>query len=175
MLMAALAAMLMLAVIRDMAHNRIDNAITFPGAVLAIGLHLSLSGWIGVGYALSGLLVGLLVLLPFHLAGGMAAGDVKLMAAAGAYLGPLDAFWAGCWSLIAGGVMGLAVLTAKGGVRGGLFASVRQFFTYAMTRVWVPPPADSAAAHRFPYAAAIAGGGLAVVAWRYTRHAVVGA
>lgn len=174
-LIVALATMMTLAVLRDMTRNRIDNDITFLGAALAVVFHGALAGWLGVGGALAGLAVGLVTMLPFHVAGGMAAGDVKLMAAAGAFLGPVDAFWAAVWSLVAGGVMGLAVLTAAGGIRDGVVATGRQFLTYALTRAWAPPPQGSAAARRFPYAAAIAAGSLALVAWRATRQTVIGA
>ncbi len=174
-LLAALVAMLAVAVLRDLSRHRIDNLITFSGALLALALHALLGGWLGAAGALAGLGVGLLALLPFYLAGGMAAGDVKLMAAVGGFVGPVDAFWSVAWSLVAGGVMGVATLAVSGGLREGLLGTGRQFFGYAVTRVWVPAATGSAAARRFPYAAAIAGGTLAVVAWRATHHTVVGA
>ena len=46
--------------------------------------------------------------------GGMGAGDVKLMGALGAWLGPSDAFWLVLYTGIAGGVMALVVAGWRG-------------------------------------------------------------
>ena len=46
-----------------------------------------------------GILVGLGCLLPFYIARAMGAGDVKLLAATGALLGPYDALIAGICTL----------------------------------------------------------------------------
>src|SRR5579871_2663287 len=65
----------------DVRTRRIPNWITAPGLLLGLPLHLALGGWRSLlGSAVAGLAAGLLFLL-FYLAGGMGAGDVKLMAA----------------------------------------------------------------------------------------------
>ncbi len=162
-----LAIMLLAAVWRDVRCHRIDNWITFPGALTALVLHASCTGGNGLLHALGGLGVGLLALLPFHAYGGMAAGDVKLMAAAGAFLGPLDALLAAATTLAVGSVMALGVLAMRGGLRQGLGHIGRQLAAGSLTGVWVPAAPGTAAAQRFPYAAAIAFGSLAVAAWRW--------
>jgi prepilin peptidase CpaA len=162
-----LAVMLGLAVWRDVTCHRVDNWITLPGAVLALGVHFSYGGLAGLGFALGGLAVGLLALLPFHAIGGMAAGDVKLMAATGAFLGPLDALLGTAFSLLAGSLLALGVLATLGGLRQGLGHIGRQLVACGMTRVWISAAPGTAAAHRFPYALAIACGGLAVAGWRW--------
>lgn len=164
-----LAVMLGLALWRDVTRHRIDNWITFPGAAIALGLHLWLAGGAGLAFALGGLLIGLSALLPFQVFGGMAAGDVKLMAAAGAFLGPLDTLIAVAATLLAGSLLALGVLIATGGVREGLGHIGRQLAAWGVTRVWVPAPPGTAAAQRFPYALAISIGSLTVVAWRVLR------
>jgi len=166
---AALTVMLLAAVWRDLSRHRIDNLLVLGGIAAGITLSGMQDGFAGVALALGGLLVGLVLLLPFYARGGMAAGDVKLMAAAGAFLGPLDAAWAAGWSLIAGGVIALAILLHGDGLRRGVVSTGRQFFDYAMARVWVPAAPDSAAAKRFPYAVAIAVGCMTVVLWRVTH------
>ena len=44
-------------------------------------------GWEGFGYSLIGTVVGLALLLPLYAVGGMGAGDVKLLAGIGAWVG----------------------------------------------------------------------------------------
>ncbi len=162
-LLVLLASMLAVSLWRDARHHRIDNWITFTGAFLGIAVQGGLAGASGAMQAAAGGGVGLLVLLPFYMRGGMAAGDVKLMAAAGTCLGPLAAFWAGAYTLVTGAFLALLFV----GVRGGLGQTVghmrRQFRGYALTRVWVPAASHSVLSQRFPYAAAIAGGCLLLV------------
>jgi prepilin peptidase CpaA len=63
----------------------------------------------GVQTAAAGWLLGLLLLLPYFALGGMGGGDVKLLAALGAWLGPWETFWLAMYAGIAGGVLGLIV------------------------------------------------------------------
>jgi prepilin peptidase CpaA len=70
--------------------------------------------------AAAGWLVGAAVFfIPFAL-GGLGAGDVKLMAALGAWLGPADALWLGVYTAIAGGAAALIVALAHGYMRQAL-------------------------------------------------------
>lgn len=66
---------------------RVPNWITFP--MVASGLVYSslAGGWGGFQAGLLGMLAGLATLLPLYAVGGMGAGDVKLMAGIGAWLG----------------------------------------------------------------------------------------
>lgn len=160
-------AMLCLAVWRDVQRNRIDNWITFPAVLIAACAHLYINGASGFLYALGGLAVGLALLMPFHVAGGMAAGDVKLMGAVGAFLGPMDSLVAAGASLVAGSLFGVITLATRGGLRTGLDHIGRQLVSASMTRIWVNAAPGSAAAHRFPYAIAIATGCLATLALQH--------
>jgi prepilin peptidase CpaA len=51
--------------------------------------------------------------LPFAL-GGLGAGDVKLLGAIGAWLGPMNAVWVGLYAGAAGGVLAIFVALTKG-------------------------------------------------------------
>lgn len=95
----------------DLLEHRIPNTVVVWGIALALSISGLAGGFAGVLAALGGLAVGGALLLPFHLLGGMAAGDVKLMAAAGAFLGPGATVLAVFVALAAGAVLGLAVLT----------------------------------------------------------------
>lgn len=66
---------------RDIRTRRIPNWLTGPSILAGLALHLVLGGWQSMGRAaLAGILAGAVFLI-FHLAGGMGAGDVKLMTA----------------------------------------------------------------------------------------------
>lgn len=94
----------------DLLNRRIPNVLI----VLMLGFGIALQGvslsFGAVLWSLGGVLVGFLMLLPFYALGGMGAGDVKLLAAVGSFLGPYGALLAGLFTLIAGGVLGVAML-----------------------------------------------------------------
>jgi prepilin peptidase CpaA len=76
-----------------------------------------------------GWLAGVAVFLPFFLLGGMGGGDVKLLAALGAWMGPGDAFWLAIYASIAGGVMAVVVSLARGYLTTA-FRNLRELLTY---------------------------------------------
>jgi prepilin peptidase CpaA len=102
------------ACVTDLRRRRIPNVLTFTSALGAIGWHTFLSGFRGTGFACAGWIVGLGLLLPLYLLRSLGAGDVKLLAAFGAWLGPVDALWAGLYGTIAGGILALVVAAARG-------------------------------------------------------------
>jgi prepilin peptidase CpaA len=71
-------------------------------------------GW---SFALIGLLAGGAVFFPFFALGGMGAGDVKLMAALGAWLGWQPALFIAMYGAAAGGVLAIVVALASGYLR----------------------------------------------------------
>jgi prepilin peptidase CpaA len=98
----------------DWRSRRIPNYLTFGGALAGVVFQTAVFGWPGLAQALLGLLLGLgLLLLPYVL-GGMGAGDVKALAALGAWLGPKSVFSVFCYMALAGGLMSLGVLLWKG-------------------------------------------------------------
>jgi prepilin peptidase CpaA len=102
------------ACVTDLRHRRIPNLLTFGAAALAFVFHGMVSGLPGVQSAAFGWLAGLAMFLPFFLLGGMGGGDVKLLAALGAWLGPGDAFWLAVYASIAGGALAVVVSLARG-------------------------------------------------------------
>ena len=103
----------MMACVTDIRSRRIPNILTVSAAVAAIGFHVATAGTSGLFFALSGWVVGLLLFLPFFALGGMGGGDVKLLAALGAWVGPGDVFALAVYASIAGGVLGLAVALSR--------------------------------------------------------------
>ena len=75
------------ACIFDLRTRRIPNALTLGGAVGACVYALAFHGVRGLTMSLAGWAAGLAIFLPFFLLRGLGAGDVKLMACLGAWLG----------------------------------------------------------------------------------------
>ena len=111
LLVAALVTLLGLAVVSDIDQRRIPNKLIVVGLVIGLAGHGWLGGFGTLALAFAGMLVGFLCLLPFYANGGMGAGDVKLMAMCGAFLGPLHAVVAVVASLVVGGILGFAWFT----------------------------------------------------------------
>lgn len=105
------------ACVTDVGSRRIPNVLTLGGAAAALVFHAVTAEGAGIGTAAMGWLVGTAVFLPFFLLGGMGAGDVKLMAALGAWLGPAEAFAIAIYASLAGGVLALGVALATGYLR----------------------------------------------------------
>jgi prepilin peptidase CpaA len=102
------------ACVTDLRVRRIPNVLTFGAAGAALIFHAVAPTGHGLVSALAGWLVGAAVLfLPFAL-GGLGAGDVKLLAALGAWLGPLSALWLGLYAGMAGGVLAVIVAAFHG-------------------------------------------------------------
>jgi prepilin peptidase CpaA len=143
---------LALAVRQDLVSHRIPNILTLGALTFGIAFHAIGGGIEGLWFSLAGAAVGLAVLMPFYLCKGMAAGDVKLMMAAGAFLGPLNAFIAAIIVLVAGAILAILVvawrMVAASAIPGhGAADDARSRSTWAR-----------AISERFPYAAAIAVG-----------------
>lgn len=75
------------AAVSDVRHFHIPNLLTRSALLLGVVYHGVFSGWAGVGHALGGCALGLSLLLVPYLLGGFGGGDVKLLAAVGAWLG----------------------------------------------------------------------------------------
>ena len=150
-LAAPLAAVLLVAVATDLRAMRIPNWLTFPAMLAgvvcnaALGAHAGgLSGaWDGLLFSLSGFGLGLgLMLIPFLLR-VMGAGDVKLLAAAGAFLGAETVFRAFIWTSLAGGVYALGVLASVFHFANGLWSMGITWgvWTSPKAQRWVKLPA----------------------------------
>ena len=105
-----IAAGMAIATVVDLRTRRIPNELT--AAMAGIGVGLSAAGVSGVPLwaSMLGFVIGLALMMPGHVLGATGAGDVKLMAAVGAIVGPAMVVTAFLFTAIAGGV--LAVLVA---------------------------------------------------------------
>jgi prepilin peptidase CpaA len=91
------------AVVADVRRRQVPNWLNAAGACAGLAC-AAYGGWHGVGMAAAGTAAGFLILLPFHLCGAMGGGDVKLMAAYGALLGPSGILLAAFFAAVFGGL-----------------------------------------------------------------------
>lgn len=108
--MGGLLVLLLMAAVSDWRFYRIPNWLTFGGMVFALvyGTFAARTPAAGATHALGGLATGFAIMLPFYVLGIMGAGDVKLMAMVGAFLGPQQTLVAILFTCIAGGVAAIA-------------------------------------------------------------------
>jgi prepilin peptidase CpaA len=102
------------ACVTDIRRRRIPNLLVLTGLLLGALLNFRAAGLEGLGASLAGAALGLALLLPFYALGGMGAGDVKLLAALGALLGPGDLLRAALAAAVAGGILALALAIRHG-------------------------------------------------------------
>ena len=155
-----LLAIVAFATVTDLRSRRIPNGLSLGGAALALVISTTLYGGAGFWVAVLGWLICLACFIPFYLGGGMAAGDVKLMAMVGAFLGPIQGLVACACTLVAGGALASLVLVAR----------KVPALPGRRAEIAAPANAPSATARSFegafaniPYAAAIAVGTVIVV------------
>jgi prepilin peptidase CpaA len=150
-----------MAVASDLRRHRIPNLLVVLGLALGLAGQAYAGGLNGLGAALLGLSIGFAVFLPLYALGGMAAGDVKLMAMVGAFLTPSGALWAALFSLVAGGLCGFLIVL----VRGQLLQTLGRYGLMLRARAYLAPAADEVAGKPFPYSVAILLGTLASLYW----------
>lgn len=162
---ACVVAIAAVACVYDLRERRIPNWLTFGGAAVALVFSAWTGGPSALGWAVAGWFVGCALFFPFFALGGMGAGDVKLVAAFGAWLGPGLAVWTALYAGVAGGVLAIVV------------AAWRGYLRQALTNVWAllgfwrlagiqPLPGltlRTAEGPRLPYALPIAAGAVLVL------------
>jgi prepilin peptidase CpaA len=114
---SAAIAISLVACVTDLRTQRIPNVLTFGAAIAGLVAHAALEGAAGAVTAGGGWLTGLILFLPFFALGGMGGGDVKLLAALGAWLGAYETLYLALYSGVAGGVLAIAVAFARGYLR----------------------------------------------------------
>jgi prepilin peptidase CpaA len=151
----------------DITTSRIPNELTFSAAAAAAVFHALAPGGAGAGHALLGLIVGVAVFFPLFALGAMGGGDVKLMAAVGAWVGWKLILFVALYGSLAGGVLALVVALRRSYLRTALF-NLKMLASFWWVEGIKPLPAltlESTHSVRLPYALAIAAG-LAVTLWQ---------
>lgn len=96
----------------DILYQKIPNAFTVAIAALSI-IYMTVNfGPHGLLISIAGLFLGMALLIIPYAMGGMAAGDVKLMGAVGAVLGPTGIVIAFLYTAFAGGLYAMGLMLA---------------------------------------------------------------
>jgi len=129
--------LLCMAAYQDICSYRIGNMLVISGAILGVLLNVFLPTGISLYQSLAGWGVGLLLLLPLYLLRAMGAGDVKLMAMVGAFMGPQAIMVTLLYVLVAGGVLSVCFAMYRG-VFKKLFTSTRIILSEFMNKQFTP-------------------------------------
>ena len=97
----------------DVRSGKVYNVLTYPAAVLGLGLQTATTGTDGLIQGVGGLLVGLGILLIPYLLGFVGGGDVKLLAAIGTFVGPRDTATVMLFGATLGGVLAVLLLLRR--------------------------------------------------------------
>ncbi len=154
------------ACVTDLKWRRIPNVLTLGAAVAAFLIQWAMRGSPGLWQAVAGWAIGLALFLPIFVLRGIGGGDVKLLAALGAWLGPMPAVWLALYTALAGGVFALIVAATKG-YTGQAFQNVWGMLGYWRVMGLQPHPGvtlETSAGPRLPYSLPIAAG-LGLTLW----------
>jgi prepilin peptidase CpaA len=151
-------AVLAVATFTDLRSRRIPNWLVFPFLLAGFVVSGALHGWAGIRHSLAGMALGALLFGVLCALGGMGMGDVKLVAAIGAWIGSAQLLIALVLTAMAGGVLAIC-WAAAGGFVGELFRGTGQLLLGFGKRGLRPHPElvlSNPLTRKMPYAPAIA-------------------
>ena len=165
----------------DVWRFKVYNLLTLPLLALGLAASAALGGWAGLWSGLLGAGFGFAILVVFFALGGVGAGDVKLLTAVGAWLGPWWTTHVFIASALAAGAYAVALLLVRRGVL-ALAAEVLMIRRAVFDPAALGRPAADLAAEvarpdrrrrLVPYAAMICAGYFLILAWWQPRLAQV--
>ncbi len=116
----------------DLLNRKIPNWLVIAGLIVALAGRAWAGGLGAVGSGLGGLLVAAALVVPIYMARGMAAGDVKAIGVAGAFVGLPLAPVATAFVLVMGGLCALAVIARKRVQNPGLDGTLKTKMPYGV-------------------------------------------
>ncbi len=146
----------------DLRSRRIPNWLVFPFLFAGIVVSGWMHGWHGLGQSFLGMGLGAVIYGFLFWMGGMGMGDVKLVAAIGAWVGPSQLLLAIVIAGMVGGIMAIC-WAAFGGFLGELFTGAGDLVLGWRKRGQLPHPElvlSNPKTRKMPYAPAIAIGTL---------------
>jgi prepilin peptidase CpaA len=154
-----------MAIASDLRWRTIPNWLTGPSILVGLGLHTVMNQLTGLVFSLEGAVLGLGLFVILYVCGWMGAGDVKLYAAVGSFLGPAQTLSAAIVIAIVGGLLALVILGFQQGWRRmGLWLwSYIQAIVLTRSVQGVTP--GQGAAPKMPYAVAIGLGTIGSYWW----------
>lgn len=146
----------------DVRGGRIPNQLTYSGLLVALAVRSLVSGLPGFEDGIVGMLAGGGIFYLLFLLGGMGGGDVKLMAAVGAWAGTAHTVEILIAAAIAGGFLAICSMLFHGQVRITLLNTVELIRHHLTTGIQPHPVLNvrEPGNMRLPYALAIALGTL---------------
>ncbi len=163
----------MVAAFTDVWKFKVYNVLTIPLLVSGLFYNAVVGGWVGLLNSGLGLLFGFTILLLFYMVGGMGAGDVKLMAAIGAWLGMPLTLCVFIASAIAGGIYAVVLMLLMSGVEGmmtEMYIMIHRMKTFSRhlipdTRIETEVRRDDRRKRLIPYAMMVSVGVVATFLW----------
>jgi prepilin peptidase CpaA len=150
----------------DLRTRRIPNVLTFGAALAAFVYYTVTAGSAGVMTTMAGWLLGVVLFFPFFALGGLGGGDVKLLGAFGAWLGPFVVLHVAFYAALAGGVFAVLV-SLRIGYLGTALRHLKSLASFWMTVGFQPAAGltlEHEAAPRLAYAVPMLAG-LLVTLW----------
>ncbi len=165
---ACLYVLIVIAAVTDFKYRKIYNAITYPGMLIALALNglgellerqatvpedqlRFVLGQIGFGESVLGLLACGIPMLFCYVIFGIGAGDVKMMAMIGAFLGVERGLEALLWTFVLAGCLGIIALTWSVGLGRALKRAAGQMLYFLKYRGWAELTPDERALLDFPW------------------------
>ncbi len=163
---------LIAAAIFDLRYQKIPNALTFPTILTALAYAGFTRGLDGLLFSAGGMVLGMAILIVLYLMGGMGAGDVKLLGAVGAILGPLGVVNAFVLTAFIGVIYAVLVVLANYKQSRGFVVRIATMLkTFVCTRQFIYIPAPKGEEQpKLCYGIAIALGALCTIAWKLSHH-----
>src|SRR5262249_23117518 len=106
-----------MAIASDLRWRTIPNWLTAPSILVGLGFHTVMNQLEGFVFSLEGAAGGLGVFVILYMCGWMGAGDVKLFAAVGSFLGPAQTLSAAIVIALVGGLLALGTFGLRLGWR----------------------------------------------------------
>ena len=153
------------AIASDLRWRIIPNWLTGPAILAGLGLHTVMNQWTGLVFSLEGAAVGFGLFVLLYACGWMGAGDVKLFAAVGSFLGPVQTISAAIVIALVGGLLALLVLGFHQGWRKTTLWLWSYVETMLMTRSAKGLTPEQGATPKVPYAIAIGLGTIGSYWW----------
>jgi prepilin peptidase CpaA len=144
--------------VSDARSARIPNWLTYSGLASALVLRFALLGWAGLKSGAVGLLVAGSLFFVLVLMGAMGGGDMKLMAAVGAWVGSTQVVAILLVAAFAGGFLAVVSIIFGGGIRRTLW-NLLELIRFRLTSGLQPHPVLNVrelGSQRVPFGIAIA-------------------
>jgi len=155
--------LLVTACVTDVRRRRIPNPLVLALAASGLAFSVYLDPWLpGLVRGVAGFALGFAIWIAFYALGAIGAGDVKLFAAAGVWLGPGATWRAALVAAAVGGLLAVVALMRERRTREGF----EKVMVSVSTRSVAPLALDPAVprSRQLPYGVALALGAL-IVAW----------